>query len=137
LLRLLSMSNPTVDKFMTRTPHTIGQQQTLAAAHQLMAEFNVRHLPVLEAGKLVGVLSERDLNFVETLRSVDPKVVKVSEAMSLDIFTVHPKDPVRKIAAEMADHKYGSAIVVDGKQVVGVFTTIDGLRALSQLLGEK
>ena len=131
------MSDPSVDKFMSRTPHTIGQQATLAAAHKMMADFNVRHLPVLEAGKLVGVLSERDLNFVETLKSVDPKVVMVSEAMSLDIFTVHPKDPVKRIAAEMADHKYGSAIVVDGKQVVGVFTTVDGLRALSQLLGEK
>ena len=103
----------------------------------MMTQRKVRHLPVLESGKLVGMLSDRDLNFVETLASVDPKVVKVSEAMSLDIFTVHPRDPVRKIAAEMADRKYGSAIVVEGKQVVGVFTTVDGLRALSMILEEQ
>lgn len=129
------MTQQTIDQYMTRSPHTIGHHQTLAAAHGMMNQLKVRHLPVLEGGKLIGLLSERDLMFVETLRTVDREVVKVGDAMSLDIFTVHPKDSVRKIAAQMADHKYGSAIVVDGKQVVGVFTTVDALRALAQLLG--
>lgn len=128
------MTEPSVEKYMSASPHTIGDHQTLAAAHELMRRFQVRHLPVLRSGKLVGVLSERDLDFVETLRTVDPKVVTVSDAMSLDSFTVQRTDPVRKVAAQMADHKYGSAIVVDGTTVVGVFTTVDGLRALSQLL---
>lgn len=131
------MNDPTIDAYMTRSPHTIGHHQTLAAAHALMADLKVRHLPVLEGGKLVGVLSERDLSFVETLPNVDPRQVKVGEAMSQEIFTVSPKDPVRKIAAEMADHKYGSAIVLDGAKVVGVFTTVDGLRALSEILEGK
>ncbi len=131
------MPEPTVATFMSASPHTIGDHQTLSAAHDLMASLKVRHLPVLQAGKLVGLLSERDLNFVETLKNVDPAVVKVGEAMSQEVFTVAPSDLVRKVAAEMADNKYGSAIVLEHGKVVGVFTTVDGLRALSQLLAAK
>jgi acetoin utilization protein AcuB len=61
---------PTIQKYMTPTPHTIGQEQTLQVAHDVMREHGVRHLPVLEGGKLVGLLSQRDLHLVETLREV-------------------------------------------------------------------
>jgi acetoin utilization protein AcuB len=51
----------TVERFMTRSPLTIGQDQPLAAAHRMMREHRVRHLPVLDGGMLVGVVSQRDL----------------------------------------------------------------------------
>ena len=46
---------------MTETPHSIGKDQPLAVAHRLMKEHDLRHLPVLEQGKLVGLVSERDV----------------------------------------------------------------------------
>ena len=49
---------------MSAGPHTIGREQSLAAAKQLMHKSHVRHLPVLHGGKLVGVLSERDLDVI-------------------------------------------------------------------------
>jgi acetoin utilization protein AcuB len=119
---------------MTRSPHTIGHHQTLAAAHLMMREFSVRHLPVLNGGKLVGILSQRDLNFIETLRDVDPEDVAVAEAMTQEIFTVDVRAELRSVAAEMAKRKYGCAIVVEHAHVVGVFTTTDALNALSSLL---
>ena len=128
------MTNPTVERFMTRAPHTIGQDQTLAAAHRMMNEHGVRHLPVLDSGKLVGILSQRDLHFIETLKDVDPEEVKVSEAMTADAFTVGPRSSIRKVTSEMAERKYGSAVVMDGDRVVGVFTTVDALRVLVGLL---
>jgi acetoin utilization protein AcuB len=128
------MTNPTIERFMTKSPHTIGHNQTLAMAHHMMTDHAIRHLPVLEAGKLVGLLSDRDLNFVETLKGVDSSQVKVADAMSVDVFTVTPATLVRQVSAEMADHKYGSAVVVDGDRVVGVFTTVDALRALATLV---
>jgi acetoin utilization protein AcuB len=128
------MSEPTIDQFMTKGPHTIGQGQTLAAAHRMMREHSIRHLPVLEGGKLVGIVSQRDLHFLETLADVDAEEVEVSEAMSQDAFAIGPGSTVRKVAAEMADHKYGCAVVIDKGHVVGVFTTVDALKALSQLL---
>lgn len=126
-----------VDRYMTRSPHTIGQDQTLAAAHRLMREYGIRHLPVLAGGKLVGVLSQRDLHFIETLKDVDPETVAVSEAMSQEVFTIKPSAEVREVAAEMAEQKYGCAVVVDKGRVAGVFTTVDALLALSRLLAEQ
>jgi acetoin utilization protein AcuB len=128
------MTPPTIERFMTRSPQTIGQEQTLAAAHRLMNEHRIRHLPVLGGGKLVGLLSQRDLHLIETLRDVDPEEVTVSEAMNAEAFTVGPRASVRKVAAEMAEHKYGSAVVMDRDRVVGVFTTVDALKALIELL---
>jgi acetoin utilization protein AcuB len=127
----------TVDRYMTKSPHTIGQDQTLAAAHRLMREYGIRHLPVLAGGKLVGVLSQRDLHFIETLKDVDPETVAVSEAMSQEVFTIKPSAQVQEVAAEMAEQKYGCAVVVDKGRVAGVFTTVDALLALSRLLAEQ
>ena len=100
----------------------------------MMKKFSIRHLPVLEGGKLVGILTERDVTLVETLRGLNLEEVRVLDAMSPDVFTVGPKASVRQTATEMADHKYGSVVVVDGDHVAGVFTTVDALRALSLIL---
>lgn len=130
------MNDPTLERFMTASPHTIGSKQPLSAAHALMNEHAIRHLPVLQGGALAGILSQRDLHLIETLRDVDPDEVEVGEAMSTDVYTVAPSTPMRQVAREMADHKYGCAVVMVGKKVVGVFTTVDGLRALFTLLEE-
>src|SRR5262249_13196747 len=97
LLTESAMSEPTIDQFMTSAPHTIRHHQTLAAAHRMMRESSIRHLPVLDAGKLVGILSQRDLHFIETLKDVDPERVKVSEAMTQDAFAIGPRSTLRKV----------------------------------------
>lgn len=125
---------PPVRKFMTPAPHTIGVEQTMDHAHHVMREFRIRHLPVLHAQRLVGVLSDGDLHLVETLRDVDPKKVTVEEAMTLDPYTVGPDMPIDKVVAEMARHKYGSAVVIDNHHVVGMFTTVDACRAFAEML---
>jgi acetoin utilization protein AcuB len=137
LLFSRDMPNPTIERFMTKTPQTIGHHQTLATAHRLMNELAVRHLPVLDSGRLIGLVSQRDLHFIETLKDVDPEQVLVSEAMSEDVFAVGPRSSVRTVAREMADHKYGCAIVVDRDRVIGIFTTVDALRALFALLEQQ
>jgi acetoin utilization protein AcuB len=124
----------TIGHYMTRTPQTIGHEQSLTSAHRLMNELRIRHLPVLDSGRLVGVVSQRDLHFLETLRDVNPDQVMVSEAMTTDVFTVTARTTLRKAAAEMAERKLGSAIVVEDDRVVGVFTTVDALHALVDLL---
>lgn len=125
---------PRIARYMSTTPHTIGREQTLAVAHKLMREHRIRHLPVLEGGKLVGMLSERDLALIETLRDVDPTNVSVEDAMSQAPYTVTPDISLDEVVSTMAEHRYGSAIVVDNGTVVGVFTTIDALTALADLL---
>ena len=128
------MPKPTIEQFMTRSPHTIGQDQSLAAAYRLMREHGIRHLPVLDGGRLAGVVSERDLLFIDKLCDVDHERAPVSEAMSQDVYAVTPRASLLDVAHEMAEHKYGSAVIMDGTRVVGVFTTVDALRALAAQL---
>ncbi len=124
----------TIAERMTRTPQLIGAEQSIAAAHHLMRTNGIRHLPVLHGGKLVGVVSQRDLHFIESLRDVNPEEVSVEEAMTQDVYAVTPRTPLKEIVTEMAERKLGSAVVVEGQKVVGVFTTVDALDTLAGIL---
>jgi acetoin utilization protein AcuB len=123
-----------IEHFMTPNPHCIGRAQPLATAHERMRALGVRHLPVLEGGKLVGILSQRDLFFVETLRDVDPARVPVEDAMTTDVYVVPPQRSVGEVAAKMVERKYGSAVVVRDDRVVGIFTTTDALRTVMSIV---
>jgi acetoin utilization protein AcuB len=118
---------------MTPSPHTIGRDQPLAKAHELMRRFGVRHLPVLDGGVLVGIVSERDLRLLESVADVDVHRTLVEEAMTPEPYIAAPDALLRDVAAEMIEHKYGCAVVMDRAAVVGIFTTVDALRALLAL----
>lgn len=128
------MATVRVSDFMTSSPHTIGDDQSLERAHALMREHHIRHLPVLHGGKLVGVVSMGDLHLLETLGNDELSQMKIEEAMTAEPYVVRPDAPLEDVAREMARHKYGTAIVSDGRKVVGIFTTIDALRALTEKL---
>lgn len=130
----MTKANPTVQEYMTKAPFTIGVDQTLAHAREMMRAHNIRHLPVLSGGRLEGVLSDRDIAVVETLRDVDPAKVTVEEAMTPVVYTVAPSEALAAVAEHMAEHKYGSALVVEHSKVVGVFTAVDALHALAVVL---
>ncbi|HEX8440369.1 CBS domain-containing protein [Archangium sp.] len=123
-----------IDEFMTRTVHTIGSRSPLTDAHRIMNAHAIRHLPVLEGGRLVGVVSMRDLHLVETLKGVDPQEVTVDEAMAQEAYTVPPGTELIEVARTMALHKYGSAVIARDSHVEGIFTTVDALRALEVVL---
>jgi acetoin utilization protein AcuB len=130
----MSKPIPTIEKYMTASPHSIGVEQTLARAQAMMQEHKIRHLPVLHGGKLVGVVTDRDAHLVESLKDVDPRLVTVSDAMSQSVYSVTPDTPIDSVVSEMAARKYGSAIVMQNEKVVGIFTTIDVCRAFAELL---
>jgi acetoin utilization protein AcuB len=125
---------PAIRQYMTPGPLTIGGNRSLAAARRVMLEHRVRHLPVLSGGQIAGVLSERDLLLVESLPGVNPTEVRVEEAMVQNVFTVGPDAPLAEVIEEMVARKLGSAVVMEGDRVVGMFTTIDALGALHRLL---
>lgn len=126
----LSISN-----FMTALPQTVGRDQPLQVALDLMRELGVRHLPVLHGGRLVGVLSERDILLVQSLPGVDADKIRVEEAMSHQPYHVAPSASLGEVAREMAENKYGAAIIMDANKLAGVFTTVDALKILAQKLG--
>jgi acetoin utilization protein AcuB len=130
----MSKPIPLIQKYMTMAPHSIGEDQTLAHAHEVMRKHDIRHLPVLTGGTLVGLVTERDLGLVESLKDVDPKVVRVGDAMSTIVYAVSPEAQLDEVLREMATHKYGCAVVMANHKVVGIFTTVDVCNAFAKLL---
>lgn len=122
---------PQILKFMTPMPQTIGRDIPVKTAINMMREFQIRHLPVQEGGRLVGVLTDRDLKLAASLSgSAD---LKVEEVMTEEPYTVKPETTLDEVVREMAEHKYGCAIVQqDNGKVVGIFTAVDGLRVLGE-----
>lgn len=122
---------PTIQHYVTSVLVVIQPQQSVAQAARLMREHGFHHLPVMHEGRPIGMISERDILLIESLRDVDPHDVLVEEAMSQQLYLVDPEAPMRQVAADMADRHYGCAVVARGDHIYGVFTTTDALRALS------
>jgi acetoin utilization protein AcuB len=131
------MSRHTVQRYMTIGPVVVAGDRTLADAHRLMRERKIRHLPVVDGRELVGILSQRDLYLLETLRGVDPATEVVREAMTPEPYAVPPDAPLDEVATEMAARRIGSVVVVDRGAVIGLFTTVDALRALATVVGRR
>lgn len=127
--------NLRIEKYMTSFPHTVGRDQHLEVAENMMREFGVRHLPVLDGGKLVGIITERDIKMLESFKDVDHKKTTVEEAMTPEPYFVQPDSSMQTVCKEMAERKYGCALVVDKEnKLQGIFSWVDGFRALSELL---
>lgn len=123
---------PQIREYMTPAPLTIGSDCPLADAIEEMKNHDIRHLPVRDKKDLVGILTWKNLN--TALMRHDSGSMKVGDVMIPGPFTVKPDTLLSDVAAEMAEEKYGSVIVVDGNDVVGMFTTIDACRALREIL---
>lgn len=112
---------------MTVLPVTVGAEQTIGYALSLMAQRGFRHLPVLHGGALAGIVSERDLGLAAGFDGVEPDSVRVEEVMTAEPYAVPRTTPLRDVIRQMADHKYGSALVTEGPKVVGIFTVADAM----------
>jgi CBS domain-containing protein len=129
----------TVSEIMQPAPVTVRADDSLDMIEDLMSLGRVRHLPVVDGERLVGVVSLRDLlahsltralDFEPRQRRVFLKSVGVREAMSERLFTVRPDDPVKKAAETMLRHRIGCLPVVDPHgALVGIVTETDLLRA--------
>jgi len=119
-----------IAQYMTPMPHTVGSEQTITFAQELMQKYDIRHLPVLHGGELYGIVSDRDLGMVAGLNEVDPDATTVEEAMTQEAYTVAKETPLFTVLEEMLEHKYGSAIVVEGVKIIGILTTHDALKLL-------
>jgi acetoin utilization protein AcuB len=118
---------------MTPSPHTIGEDQTLDFAKHEMAKYGIRHLPVLRAGKCVGLISDRDIKLSYAVESGRAGLLKVTDACSGEVYSVDENEFLRNVAQYMAKNLLGSAVVVDQKEkVVGIFTVTDACRVLGE-----
>lgn len=124
---------PRIEKYMTPMPHTINPGLALKEAVEMMRQYQIRHLPVQFAGKLMGVLTDRDIKLASSFSHAS--ALKVDDVLTPDPYAVSPHKPLDEVVFEMAEHKYGCAIVQqENGKVVGIFTTTDGMRVLGEIL---
>lgn len=128
---------PQIQKFMTTCPLTVNADQTLKFAKNLMREHSFRHLPVLDDSTLVGMISERDIDFISSFRGVDVSTEKVSQAMTRELYKVNTDTELSEVCKTMASEKIGSVLVLDNKKLVGIFTWIDALLAMEELMSTR
>ncbi|NOT79787.1 MAG: CBS domain-containing protein [Bacteriovoracaceae bacterium] len=125
---------PQIQKFMTTCPLTVNSDQTLKFAKSMMKEHSIRHLPVLDDGALVGMITERDIDYITSLSGVNVETEKVSQAMTQELCKVNPETALGEVCKLMASEKIGSVLVEDNKKLVGIFTWIDALKAMDELM---
>jgi acetoin utilization protein AcuB len=125
---------------MTRELVTVVSETTAAEALALCRMNRIRHLPVLEGRRLVGVISDRDLRAAtpalgDLARAEALDRIRVADQMTRDVTTAGPEDPIEDAAMAMYERKIGCLPVVDGEDLVGILTTSDVMRALVRLVG--
>lgn len=125
---------PQIQRYMTTTPVTINYELDLQHARQMMLDHQIRHLPVMNDGKLVGIISEKDIEFIQGFRGVDLKTERVQNAMTTEPVVVEASTHLDVVCDQMAKNKIGSVLVQDNKKLVGIFTWVDALNAMSSLL---
>jgi len=127
----------TVDELMTRDLVTLKEDDDLVTGDDLLAENNIRHLPVVKDGKLLGLVSHRDLirALARQERVPGAPSVLVREIMTRGVETLKPKSAVREAIHKMLDNKFGCMPVVeDGGRLVGIITETDIIRLAGRLL---
>lgn len=135
------MNNQPVRKWMTPSPLTITPHTTLPEAEKILFQHRIRRLPVVEKGRLVGILTLGDireaspsdattLSVYELNYLLDRLIVK--DIMTANPLTVAPDDPIGEAARLMVEHKIGGLPVVQDGELVGIITETDLCRLLMQ-----
>ncbi|MHB8835295.1 MAG: CBS and ACT domain-containing protein [Candidatus Methylomirabilia bacterium] len=133
-----------VADWMTRQVVTVGPDESVARAMHLMKEKGIKHLPVMGDGRLVGVISDRDINAYAPSKATSLDVfeinyllakAKVKDAMGAHLTTTTPETPVEAAALVMLDNNIGCLPVLEGGALVGIISDRDIFRSLVDISG--
>ena len=126
-----------VREILMGSPVTLKPDETLDLANDVISLGRIRHIPIIEDGRLVGVLSERDMMGAATTtifglkrksKSALLKSVLIKDVMKKKVVTVKPDTPIKDAAHLMKEKKIGCVPVVNEGSLVGLVTTTDILR---------
>jgi acetoin utilization protein AcuB len=126
-----------VREIMHPDPIIAGPGTTLQEAYGIMNGHRVRHLPVVEDDRVVGIVTDRDLRLATSVLSPTPFPAETSldRVMKQPVHTVDPLDPVENAARTMRELRIGCLPVIDDDRLVGIVTGIDLLDAMLRLTG--
>jgi acetoin utilization protein AcuB len=128
-----------VGEYMTRDPITVSEDMSMKEAMLLLRTHHIRHLPVANGKLLVGLVSDRDIRRASPslLSGVDKSAYEqvledtpVARIMTREPFTVTENTALADAVSVLVEKKFGSLPVVDGQELVGIFTEIDALKIL-------
>lgn len=111
---------------------TIGPDASLADARSLLDQHRIRHLPVVQDGNPVGIITDRDIRSAAPASSLGQ--VKVGEIMTRNLITVTPGTQVQEAAKLMVTHRIGGLPVQREGKLVGIITETDLLNALVEIM---
>lgn len=131
-----------VKKFMTADPVVIDQSQPIHEAKRLLEEHRFRHLPIVDDGKVVGILSDRDIirtlaisESVMSFCGIDTRdEVYIRDIMADQVIYLTPEDHLKDAARIMEKHKIGCLPVVENGSLVGIITATDILKVFSEMM---
>jgi CBS domain-containing protein len=122
---------------MTPTIQTVSPSQSLAEAAEVMKGEDVGSVPVVEEGRLAGILTDRDIVMRAVAERRDPQAVKVDEVASRELVTVEPEQDLDEALALMARHQVRRLPVVERGRLVGMLAQADvALEAKEKNVGE-
>lgn len=133
-----------VGKWMRSNPLTISPEESLAEARALLDLHRIRHLPVVERQKLVGIITARDISQAsipgppgqstpETVALL--RIVRVRDVMARGVITTTPESTIGEAAMLLVSHKIGGLPVLEKECLVGIITETDVLEALAEIIG--
>lgn len=117
----------TIQDVMTRDVETISPQETVQRAAQMMDELNVGAIPVLDGGKLVGMITDRDITVRSVAAGQAPNATRVGDVMSTDVRTCTTRQTVDEVLGQMGDVQIRRVPVIDedSQEVVGIVSLGD------------
>ena len=134
-----------VGQWMTPNPKTISPETSVKAAFFEMRTEGYRHLPVVDDGKLAGMVTDRDLRRPDLTDEPDgwhdfyqlDDDYEVRHVMTSNVMSMTSSDSLEKALSLLIEHKFGAAPVVDRHGLlIGIITTYDLMRAFNSVLGE-
>ena len=126
---------PPIRSVMTASPRTVDIDAPVRVAQDLMIDFEIRHLPVTEGDRLVGILSDRDIAFSSNSATGELcDRLRVRDVCSLEVYRVAPEEPLDAVLAELAARRIGSVVVTEGERIAGLFTATDACRCFAEHL---
>ncbi len=127
---------------MAQNPLTLDRNETLDLAESIMNLGRIRHMPVVDDGRVIGILSQRDLfrsalltalGFGRKTTTALIKTIKIKEVMTEDVITIAPETTIKDAARIMIDKKIGCLPVVENEKLIGLLTETDILRYVVEL----
>jgi CBS domain-containing protein len=130
---------PPIKSVMTPFPWSVDIEASVEQAREFMREHRIHHLPVTQAGKLAGLVSDRDIKLVLGPDFAYPseQETRVRDVMVHDAYIVDLEARLDEVLQHMATHQLGSAIVTREGKLAGVFTTTDACHHISEFLREQ